>query len=329
VPGWALDTAGATGFLCGMIELRALRKEFGAKAVIAGINLHIARGEKLVLLGPSGCGKTTLLRMINRLVEPTSGSVWFDGGDTSQSDPDLLRRKLGYIVQGGGLLPHRTVRENIFTVPKLLGWTRTQCEDRLFVIKAILWLFDDWFDLYPSELSGGQRQRVALARALIADPTALLMDEPFSGLDSVTRQLIRREVRGLWALRDKTIVMVTHDITEAFEFGDRVALMSPGRIEQVGTPAELLFRPANEFVRNFFNQSDHLHHEWQAVRLHELDVPLDPASPHSAPTKLGLAPSLTVAEAMTAVMSDPTRGSTVLAALQRYKASVETAAPFA
>ena len=312
-----------------MIELRDLRKEFGAKAVIDGVSLRIARGEKLVLLGPSGCGKTTLLRMINRLVEPTSGSVWFDGADTAHSDPDLLRRKLGYVVQGGGLLPHRTVRENIFTVPNLLGWNRHQCEDRLFVIKAILWLFDDWFDMYPRELSGGQRQRVALARALIADPAALLMDEPFSGLDPVNRQLIRREVRGLWALRAKTIVMVTHDILEAFEFGDRVALMSPGRIEQVGTPAELLFRPANEFVRNFLHQADRLHHEWQAVRLSDLDLPLAPASADSGATKLGLPPSLTVAEAMTAVMGEPARSSAVLASLQRYKTAVETSAPFA
>jgi osmoprotectant transport system ATP-binding protein len=304
-----------------MIELRQLRKEFGGKAAVDGVDLRIARGERVVLLGPSGCGKTTLLRMINRLVEPTSGSVWFDGADTAGLDDVELRRRIGYVIQGGGLLPHRTVRENIFTVPRLLGWPRQKCEDQLFVIKAILWLFDGWFDSFPHELSGGQRQRVALARALIADPAVLLMDEPFSGLDAVTRQIIRREVRGLWTLRDKSVVMVTHDITEAFEFGDRVALMSPGRIEQAGTPAELLFQPQNAFVKNFFDQSDRLHLEWQAVRLADLDLAIDPPTAGVTPTKLGLPQPHTVAEAMSALTGDSGRSGRLLDAFHRYKAA--------
>lgn len=312
-----------------MIELRDLRRTFDARPVIDGVNLRIARGEKLVVLGPSGCGKTTLLRMINRLVEPTSGTVWFDGVDTARTDPDVLRRRIGYVIQGGGLLPHRTVRENIFTVPRLLGWDEQQCEDRLFVMKAVLWLFDGWFDAFPHELSGGQRQRVALARALIADPPALLMDEPFSGLDAVTRQLIRREVRALWALRDKSVVMVTHNISEAFEFGDRIALMSPGRIEQAGTPAELLFRPQSDFVRRFFDQSDdRLHLEWQAVQLRDLRLPLDPPQADARSTILGLADSHTVAEAMAQLSSDPARAGLLLEAFQSYKTAVQTAAPF-
>lgn len=302
-----------------MIDLCDLRKVYDAKAAVDGVNLHVARGEKLVILGPSGCGKTTLLRMINRLVEPTAGTIRFAGTDTAALDPVKLRRQIGYVIQGGGLLPHRTVRENIFTVPHLLGWSRQTCDDRLFVIKAILWLFDGWFDLYPHELSGGQRQRVALARALMADPMALLMDEPFSGLDPATRQIVRREVRGLWALRDKTIVMVTHDISEAFEFGDRIALMSPGRIEQAGTPAELLFRPENEFVRTFFSQSDRLHHEWQAIRLGELDRVNNPATAQ----ELGLPPELTVAEAMSVLSDDAVGGGRLLNAFQRYKAKLQ------
>jgi len=304
-----------------VIKLRDLRKDFGAKTAVAGVNLHITRGEKLVLLGPSGCGKTTLLRMINRLVEPTSGSVWFDGENTATIDDTALRRRIGYVIQGGGLLPHRTVRENIFTVPELLGWSKQRCEDQLFVIKAILWLFDGWFDAFPHELSGGQRQRVALARALIADPPVLLMDEPFSGLDAVTRQLIRREVRSLWALRNKSVVMVTHDITEAFEFGDRIALMSPGRIEQAGTPTELLFRPQNAFVQNFFDQSDRLRHEWQAVRLHDLDLREDKTGPDNSGTRLGLPHGHTVAEAMSALAGDPARGGLLLQAFHRHKAA--------
>ncbi len=309
-----------------MIELRDLRKTFDAIAAIDGVSLRIARGEKLVVLGPSGCGKTTLLRMINRLVEPTAGSVWFDGEDTARIDAVALRRRIGYVIQGGGLFPHRTVRENIFTVPRLLGWSEQKCEEHLFVMKAVLWLFDGWFDAYPHELSGGQRQRVALARALIADPAALLMDEPFSGLDPVTRQLIRREVRALWTLRDKSVVMVTHDITEAFEFGDRIALMSPGRIEQAGTPAELLFRPQSEFVRRFFAQSDdRLHHEWQAARLCDLDLPADAAGVGARPTRLGRPDSQTVAETMSALDGDPVRTGLLLAAFQRFKSAVQSA----
>ena len=312
-----------------MIELRDLRRVFDAKPVIDGVSLRVARGEKLVILGPSGCGKTTLLRMINRLVEPSSGSVWFDGEDTACLDPDSLRRRIGYVVQGGGLLPHRTVRENIFTVPRLRGWSDQACEDQLFVMKAVLWLFDDWFDALPHELSGGQRQRVALARALIADPAALLMDEPFSGLDPVTRQLIRHEVRGLWTLRNKSVVMVSHDITEAIEFGDRIALMSPGRIEQIGTPAELLFRPESDFVRQFFDQSaDRLHHEWQAVRLSDLALPADPPGKAGNATRLGLAESQTVAEAMSFLSADPSRAGRLLEAFQHFKTTVQTAAPF-
>jgi osmoprotectant transport system ATP-binding protein len=302
-----------------MIELRELRKEFGPKIAVNGVNLRVVQGERLVLLGPSGCGKTTLLRMINRLTEPTAGSVWIDGQDTAVTDPVALRRQIGYVIQGGGLLPHRTVREIIFIVPRMFGWTREKCEDRLFVLKAVLWLFDDWFDAYPSELSAGQRRRVVLARALMTNPTVLLMDEPFSGLDARTRLLIRREIRDLWALRDKTVVTVTHDITEGFEFGSRIALMSPGRIEQVGTPAELLFRPASAFVREFFDQSTRLRHEWEAVRVRELDLPDDTAHDGQQPTRLGVSPWCTVADAVAALGADTERVAQLIEAFQRFK----------
>ena len=307
-----------------MIQLRELRKDFGPKTVVHGVNLSVAPGEKLVLLGPSGCGKTTLLRMINRLTEPTTGSVWIDGRDTATADPVALRRQIGYVIQGGGLLPHRTVRENIFVAPRLLGWTRQKCEDRLFVLKAALWLFDDWFDAYPAELSGGQRQRVAIARALMTNPSIMLMDEPFSGLDTRTRLVIRREIRDLWSLRDKTIVAVTHDITEAFEFGNRIALMSPGRIEQVGTAAELLFRPATAFARDFFDQSDRLRHEWEAVRLLDLDLP-DDATNAGTPTKLGVSASGTVAEAVATLGGDTERVTLLIESFQRFKHALGSA----
>ncbi|MES1166923.1 MAG: ABC transporter ATP-binding protein [Pseudomonadota bacterium] len=301
-----------------MIEARHLRREYGTRVAVHDISLRVPAGEKLVLLGPSGCGKTTFLRMLNRLVEPTAGQVWFDGADTAGINPVALRRRIGFVIQGAGLLPHRTVRENILTVPHLLGWTKEKCEDALFVMKALLWLFDDWFDVFPHELSTGQRQRVGLARAIIADPAVVLMDEPFSALDPVSRLQIRREFRSLWTLRDKTIIMVTHDISEAIEFADRIALMSPGRIEQVGTPGELLFRPQNEFVQKFF-AGGRLHFEWQAARLCDLDLPLDAATAGSPASKLGLPASLTVAEAMAAVGTDRVRTAQLAEAFQNFR----------
>lgn len=306
-----------------MIEVRHLRKQFGSRIAVHDVSLRVAAGEKLVLLGPSGCGKTTFLRMLNRLVEPTAGQVLFNGVDTAAINPVSLRRQMGFVIQGAGLLPHRTVRENILSVPRLLGWSDEKCEDSLFVMKAILWLFDDWFDAYPHELSSGQRQRVGLARAIIVDPSVILMDEPFSALDPVTRVQIRREFRGLWTLHNKVVIMVTHDIGEAIEFADRIALMSPGRIEQVGSAAELLFRPQSEFVQKFFDGA-RLQHEWQAARLGDLDLPLDqPApDPDSRPTKLGLPVSFTVAEAMTAIGADRVRSIRLAEAFHHFKAAL-------
>ncbi len=298
-----------------MIEAHQLRKEYGPRTVIEDVSLRVGAGEKLVLLGPSGCGKTTLLRMLNRLVEPTAGQVFFEGVDTATLDPAVMRRRMGYVIQGGGLLPHRTVRENILTVPRLLGWPQEKCDDSLFVLKAILWMFDDWFDAYPRELSNGQRQRVALARALIANPPVVLMDEPFSALDPVSRVQIRREIHGLWVLRDKAIILITHDIAEAFEFGDQIALMSPRRIEQVGTAAELLFQPKNEFVQRFFD-GQRIFHEWQAVHLRDL---APAGSNPSANPWLGLPPAQSVAEAMAVIGNDPLRAAQLTAAYQAFK----------
>ncbi len=303
-----------------MIEARNLRKEFGPRVAVHDVSLRITAGEKLVLLGPSGCGKTTFLRMLNRLVEPTAGQVWFNGVDTAGMNPVELRRRMGFVIQGAGLLPHRTVRENILTVPHLLGWSEEKCADALFVMKALLWLFDDWLDASPHELSTGQRQRVGLARAIIADPAVVLMDEPFSALDPVTRLQVRREFRALWTLHDKMVVMVTHDIHEAIEFADRIALMSPGRIEQVGSPAELLFQPKSEFVQKFFD-GGRLQYEWQATRLHDLHLPSDEPHRDSVPTLLGLPATHSVAEAMAALGHDRVRTSQLSDAFQSFRAA--------
>jgi osmoprotectant transport system ATP-binding protein len=227
--------------------------------------------------------------MINRLVHPTSGTVKIAGCDTARLDPVELRRRIGYMIQGVGLFPHRTVAENILIVPSLLGWTKMRRRERLEVLSRTANLDHSWWDRFPHELSGGQRQRVGLARALAADPPVILMDEPFGALDPVTRQEVRREFRRIDSVAKKAIILVTHDVAEAVELGDRICLMSRGRIEQIGTPADLLFRPASDFVRDFFAGA-RLQIEWMAVRLGEVV--------EDAATRFGLAPGMTVADAL-------------------------------
>ena len=276
-----------------MIEIENLRKDFDGTAAVDGISLKVRRGETLVLLGTSGCGKTTTLRMINRLITPTSGTIRVDGRDTSREDPVRLRRKIGYMIQGVGLFPHRTIEENILTVPHLLGWSVERSRARLGDLVKIVNLPQSLLPRYPHELSGGQRQRAGLARALAADPPIVLMDEPFGALDPITRQQVRGEFRKIESLISKTIVLVTHDVTEALELGDRICLMAAGRMEQIGPAAELLFRPKTDFVRGFF-EGGRLQTEWMAVTLGDLPLGVD-----SAGTRiLGLPRELVVSEAL-------------------------------
>lgn len=236
-----------------MIKVENLVKCFNNEAAVNQVSFEIAEAENLVLLGTSGCGKTTTLRMINRLLEPDSGRVWIQGVDTSLQDPSKLRRGIGYVLQHHGLFPHFTVAENIAVVPKLLHWKEEAIKGRTFELLEKLQLPAQLAGLYPQNLSGGQQQRVGLARSLMVNPPVLLMDEPFGALDALTRRDIRLEFRQLEELKSKTILMVTHDVQEAFELGDRICLMDKGEIQQIGTAMELLFKPANAFVRSFFN----------------------------------------------------------------------------
>jgi osmoprotectant transport system ATP-binding protein len=236
-----------------VIRATHLSKGFGGHAVVQDVSFELASGETLVLLGPSGCGKTTLLKMLNRLIEPDGGTVEINGRDVQSQRPEELRRGMGYVIQQVGLLPHYTVAENVAVVPRLLGHAPAAIAERTTALLTRLHLPPDRYaGQLPHQLSGGQQQRVGLARALAADPPIVLLDEPFGALDPLTRASIRREFRELEELRSKTVVLVTHDVTEAFELADRILLLDAGQVQQLGTPRELLFRPANDFVRRFF-----------------------------------------------------------------------------
>ncbi len=252
-----------------MIIAEHLSKHFGKTAAVDDISFEVKEGETLVLLGTSGCGKTTTLKMINRLTEPSGGRISVNGKDVLEQNPDQLRRGIGYVLQNNGLFPHYSVSENMAIVPKLLKWDQQKIKRRTQVLLEKLHLPENYLALYPNELSGGQQQRVGLARALMADPPVLLMDEAFGALDPITRAAIRKEFKNLDELKRKTIVMVTHDVQEAFEMADRICLMDAGKIKQIGTPAELLFKPAAPFVASFLDDQ-RLQLELKAVSLEDL-----------------------------------------------------------
>lgn len=250
-----------------MIALQNISKHFGNTVAVSNVSFEVKEGETLVLLGTSGSGKTTTLRMINRLIEPTSGRILIKDEDIFSIPVEALRRNIGYVLQGYGLFPHYTVAENIAIVPKLLKWPTDKIRNR---IEELLYKFqlppDKYRNTYPETLSGGQKQRVGLARALAADPSILLMDEPFGALDALTKTSVRKEFKELDELKKKTIILVTHDIQEAFELGNKIGLMDNGIVVQAGTPEELLFRPVNDFVKNFFTEK-RFQLELQSVRL--------------------------------------------------------------
>lgn len=248
-----------------MIRVEHLSKSFGKTKAVDNISFEVAGGENLILLGTSGCGKTTTLKMINRLIEPDKGKVFIDGKNVLDQQPEILRRGIGYVLQNNGLFPHYTVAENIAIVARLLKWDDNQIKHRVSELLEKLHLDRKYLGAYPNELSGGQQQRVGLARALVTDPPVLLMDEPFGALDTVTRSKIQQEFKALDELKRKTIIMVTHDVQEAFELGDRICLMDKGKIVQNGTPAELLFKPTNSFVKDFLKEQ-RLQLEFKAIK---------------------------------------------------------------
>jgi osmoprotectant transport system ATP-binding protein len=238
------------------VEFQEVRKSFGGRPVLDGFTLTVEAGETIALIGPSGCGKTTALKLVNRLLDADSGRVLVQGRDVAAEDPISLRRKLGYVIQEGGLFPHWDVRANVEVVPRMLGWEEDRRKRRAAEVLAMVNLPAEEFGARrPRQLSGGQRQRVGVARALAADPPVLLMDEPFGALDPIARRALQREFLDWKGRLKKAVLLVTHDMREAFLLADRIAVMDRGRIRQTGTKADLVERPADDFVREFVSEA--------------------------------------------------------------------------
>ncbi|ROI06555.1 ABC transporter ATP-binding protein [Chryseobacterium sp. G0240] len=238
-----------------MITVESVSKSFNGKPAVDHISFEAKDQETFVLLGTSGCGKTTTLKMINRLIEADSGNILINGKNIRDQKPEELRMGIGFVMQHSGLFPHYTIQQNITVVPELLKWDKKKTVDRIHELLHKLHLSEEILSRYPNELSGGQQQRVGIARALMADSPILLMDEPFGALDTITKTDIHSEFKSLEEIRNKTIILVTHDVQEAFELGHRICLMDKGKIIQTGSPKEMIYHPLNDFVRDFFAQN--------------------------------------------------------------------------
>ncbi len=240
------------------IRLEALTKQFPGQhePAVDSLTMDIPEGEIVILVGPSGCGKTTTMKLINRLIEPSSGNIYLDDENVTKVNPDQLRRRIGYVIQQIGLFPHMTIYENIATVPKLLGWDRRRIADRVDELLTTVGMDPGLYrHRYPKELSGGQRQRVGVARAMSADPDVMLMDEPFGAIDPITRERLQNEFLRIQREIKKTIIFVTHDIEEAIKMGDRIAILrDQSQIAQYDTPERILMNPADEFVKDFIGR---------------------------------------------------------------------------
>ena len=292
-----------------MIRLESVRKQYpGGLVAVDDLSFDVPSGEVCVLVGPSGCGKTTILRMINRLIEPTSGRILVDGDDIMKVDRVEHRRRIGYVIQQVGLFPHQTVATNVATVPRLLGWNKARITARVDELLTLVGLpVDEYRNRYPSELSGGQRQRVGVARALAADPPIMLMDEPFGAIDPITRTQLQDEFLRLQQTLRKTIVFVTHDIDEAVKMGDHIAILEKGgRLAQYDPPSRLLDAPANEFVADFVGRDRAL----KRLRI----TPIDLGALHTPPTvaDIAAAPAALRTEPFVVVMHDPAGAVSVM-----------------
>ncbi|GIO22213.1 betaine/proline/choline family ABC transporter ATP-binding protein [Oceanobacillus sp. J11TS1] len=238
-----------------MLEFHNVTKRYGnGKPAVNNLNLTIKKGEFVCFIGPSGCGKTTTMKMVNRLIDITEGTILVDGKNIKEQDSVKLRRSIGYVIQQIGLMPHMTIRENIVLVGTLLNWTKERKDKRARELIKLVNLPEEYLDKYPHELSGGQQQRIGVLRALAVNPPLILMDEPFGALDPITRDALQEEFKKLQKELNKTIVFVTHDMDEALKLADRIVIMKDGEIVQADTPEEILRNPANEFVEEFLGK---------------------------------------------------------------------------
>lgn len=289
------------------IRLEQVTKLFAgvARPAVDALDLTIETGQVCVLIGPSGCGKTTTMRMVNRLIEPTSGRIIVGERDVTAADPVELRRHIGYVIQQIGLFPHMTIAQNVATVPRLLGWDPARIKARTAEMLALVGLDPgQYLSRYPRHLSGGQRQRVGVARALAADPPVMLMDEPFGAVDPIVRGRLQEEFLAILKRLSKTVILVTHDIDEAIRMGDVVAIMKDGRLVQYDTPDRLLAAPADEFVADFVGAD-------RALRRLSLVQARDAVEPGVADGGLTLPGSLSVREVLSALLAEGRDAATI------------------
>ncbi|WP_152658191.1 betaine/proline/choline family ABC transporter ATP-binding protein [Oceanobacillus sp. CFH 90083] len=258
-----------------MLEFKEVTKKFEGNDYpsVHKLNLKVERGEFVVFIGPSGCGKTTTMKMINRLIEPSSGEILVDGVNVLKQNAVQLRRSIGYVIQQIGLMPHMTVGENISLVGSLLKWNKEKQKERAKELISLVDLPEDYLTRYPHELSGGQQQRIGVLRALATNPPLILMDEPFGALDPITRDSLQEEFKKLQREMDKTIVFVTHDMDEAIKLADKIVIMNKGEIVQVGTPDDILRHPANEFVEDFIGKDRLLESRPEVTRVEQIMNP--------------------------------------------------------
>ncbi|HUB98784.1 MAG TPA: ABC transporter ATP-binding protein [Solirubrobacterales bacterium] len=280
----AIDIQSQSG--ASSVSYQGATKHYGNSDSIAvdHLTLEVPAGEICVLVGPSGCGKTTAMRMVNRMVEITEGDILVGGESVRDRDPARLRREIGYVIQETGLFPHRTISENVGTVPQLLGWKKDRTRARTGELLELVGLDPELGDRYPAQLSGGQQQRVGVARALAADPLVMLMDEPFGAIDPINRERLQNEFLRLQAEIQKTVLFVTHDIDEAIKMGDRIAILREGgKLEQYATPAEILMAPATEFVEDFVG-ADRALKRLALMRVSDIDLWKAPIARPGQPT---------------------------------------------
>src|SRR5882762_11696627 len=288
------------------VEFRDITKRYPGQLAVDQLSFSVPAGKICILVGPSGSGKTTSLKMVNRLIEPSGGSILIDGHDVMQEEPTALRRRIGYVIQQVGLFPHQTIAENVGTVPRLLGWTPDRIAARTEELLALVGLEPSRFARrYPAQLSGGERQRVGVARALAAEPPVMLMDEPFGAVDPIVRERLQNEFLQLQRSQGITVIFVTHDIDEAIKLGDRIAIMRAGKLVQYAPPQELLARPADDFVARFVGSDRGLKRlALLTVGGVELDPPVDPSRLDGAPV---LRPSTNLRDALAAMLSSETQ----------------------